>query len=267
MLLGRGQVRCPIKTGHFFGATYANLEGIPIVNEPGLLRGWMSSPIENPRVYTIKSAGYDLMRVESEAEPLRQSELQNTPAGAVLSLKTQLKMWIQLYDFVDSRPIIIDWGQEVEVLAEKVTIGIVAPDNFYAVPPDNFRPPESVPVRSGRLVDAVIGAVVWAMEAPRGITTATLTTNHLIEIGAQPAIPVPTNAVGVTGYQSPIGAASTQWTMMYGDIVVGTPAGTLPWAARKTLDEEIPLPNIGFLLPDVDPITARFFTLRWTIQL
>lgn len=270
VLGGRGQLRCPPMNRHTFSATFSNAEGPPVINPTGQHQGFLqlAMRVHDPRTYVIKSAGYDIMRASVEPVlPLRLSDLQGVPAGALLSLKTQMKMAIRLFDFVDRQPIIIDWGQEVEVLCDTLQVGIVGPDNLIYVPPDNERTffnTQSSSSLAGNVLDSVLDLAVWATEAPRGdLCYATLTTNHVIAATTNPVIQVPTNAIAMTGFQSPLGAATAAWTMLYNNNQIGS----IPWAVRKTVDEEIPIPSVSHIQPDIDPVNIRAFTIRWKIQL
>lgn len=270
VLGGRGQLRCSPMNRHTFSATFSNAEGPPVLNPIGQHQGFqeLSMRTHDPRTYCIKSAGYDILRSSILGVlPLRLSELQNLPAGAVLALKSQIKMAIRLWDYVDRQPILIDWGQEVEVLCETLQIGINGPDNLIYVPPDNdraFFDAQPGSVRTGSVVDSVLDISVWAVEETRNLNRAILTTNHIIAATTNPVIQVPTNAIAVTGYQSALGAATASWQMFYGTL---NAVGSIPWVARKTVDDEIPLPNVSHLQPDIDPVNNRTFTLSWVIQL
>lgn len=270
VMQGRGQMRCPTMTKHLFSSTFSNAEGTPVLIEPQQTIGFLKTKYEDPRVYTLKLAGYDLLRVSLEPlDALRQDQLQSLPAGVTRSEPSQIKAWINPYDYSDPRPILIDWNQEIEILCANLSVGIFGPPNIIPVPADNARAEFdalATNARSGMVVDAVLSGTVWATEAPRGKTWARLTTTHVIAAAAQPVIEVPNRAVAMVGFQSNIGAATASWLMLYGS---GTSAvvGSIPWVARKTADTEIPLTNVSHLLPDVDPVNARVFNLRWKIQL
>ncbi len=258
---------------HVFGSFGPN--STPVARLPFVLSQALKwEECKGTRLWLVGCDAIEVLRIndgEPEDPPIDIKVIDGSTALPALATRTagrsQLKVQVSLNRFAGRHQFFMDSNQWVEVHSNCVSFQLVAPANFVEVAPVAVR--IVTPTRNGFVGDVLIGAAAIEIEESTALNEVTFTENLHIPLNTTGAIRVPPYARSVTIYQNPLGAASVRWTGQYGDpavLGVTTIAQAIPFipGARKT-EPEIILPDVTFLISDIDAVTERFFTLRWGI--
>lgn len=264
------------------GSKYAHLWGAsatPAATQANLLnnvQGDIFVPVcDSPGgLFQITTTAREFQRNSGEGNllPLSDQAVGNPPAGTdPPTSRTQVAIRIIANDGTSQRQFDMDANQSICVVAHSVCVWWLAPLDTRDV--QNWNDTQRLTVRrTGFVFDAYIAAAVSRIEAPPGDNSSVLLTQYLVSAaGTTPSIPIPNYAKAVTIYQaSTAGVSSVAWTQWLGDpngAAGSIEIGALPFlpGLRKTQPNS-ELGHATHLRADIDPNTARLFTLVWTIR-
>lgn len=222
------------------------------------------------RTWVVSLTGRELQRTASESilSPLPLTAFDRPPAGSSYAARTQLKFGISAQLDSGLRHFFADANQSFEVQANRVCISWLAPANFVEVT-DTVVPPDRL--RSGFVVDALLGASAAAIEAPLSNATFSYTTHMYVPLGTRVVQAIPPFACELTIYQSAtLGNAAVMFEQLYGDPnipITAIECGAIPFIVgqRRTQQEQL-IADATHIRSDIEPNADRWFTLRWTIR-
>lgn len=270
---GRTGHHSPVNVAHYFGtfgtpgATLSSLANYPSDFDQEEHETW-SSRGACPRLWLVGAAAREVCRYdENPLSPLTRSQvrsLQGIAEPFSYREDTQLKLRVRVVGGPADRPLYLDVGQQLEVVAAAVVVQAMVPDGWVEVPPGN---PSVVAPQAGLVGDVVMGAWSIEIEESIGHRDAQLTETLFIPANESRSLRIPPGARELQVFASGLEATLPELRFYAGNLNALT-AGYRLAAVTFTAGFETQRVKVPAATHVVTESVANdvFLTFVWTIR-